>query len=304
MQRAQKHQNSSVFAFMPAVGTWIVLALALVPLIGMLFAFEHNATLFDAPPLKFSATVPLMGRTLGLAALVSVASLGLGTFLALLQVRYRYWGNGVFALMSTLPLAVPSYLLAAIVREHFAPRGFFGALLGREEAFTGFGAAFFVLTPFVHPLRSSFVAAVLRHTPASPEEAARTLGASAWRRFVNLTVPQLRPAWAFALVIVAFYVISDFGAVAVLDCEVLTWALYQARHAPADAMKIGFGLVACTFPVLIFIRICTAEAKRKTTSTRLAHSTPFRCLERSFPLPASHTGSWWASVWFCRCSPC
>ena len=71
MQRAQKHQNSSVFAFMPAVGTWVVLALALVPLIGMLFAFEHNATLFDAPPLKFSATVPLMGRTLGLAALVS-----------------------------------------------------------------------------------------------------------------------------------------------------------------------------------------------------------------------------------------
>ena len=289
---------------MPAVGTWIVLALALVPLIGMLFAFEHNATLFDAPPLKFSATVPLMGRTLGLAALVSVASLGLGTFLALLQVRYRYWGNGVFALMSTLPLAVPSYLLAAIVREHFAPRGFFGALLGREEAFTGFGAAFFVLTLSCTPYVQVLVAAVLRHTPASPEEAARTLGASAWRRFVNLTVPQLRPAWAFALVIVAFYVISDFGAVAVLDCEVLTWALYQARHAPADAMKIGFGLVACTFPVLIFIRICTAEAKRKTTSTRLAHSTPFRCLERSFPLPASHTGSWWASVWFCRCSPC
>lgn len=54
--------------------------------------------------------------------------------------------------------------------------------------------------------------------------------------------------------IVAFYVISDFGAVAVLDCKVLTWALYQSRHAPADAMRIGFGLVACTLPMLVFIR--------------------------------------------------
>ena len=63
-----------------------------------------------------------------LSMLVSVGALALGTWLAFAQVRYDYFGNGLLSLLSTLPLAVPSYLLAAIIRESLAPRGDLGNL--------------------------------------------------------------------------------------------------------------------------------------------------------------------------------
>ena len=260
----------SLKAFLPVASTWAILTLALVPLLGMFLALQHSPTLFDTPPLALTDLWPLVGRTLGLALLVSASALILGTWLAFAQVRYDYFGNGLLSLLSTLPLAVPSYLLAAIIRENFAPRGSLGSLLGFENAFMGFEAALLVLTLSCTPYVQILVAAALRHTPAGPDEAARTLGATPWRRFVALTLPRLRPTWAFALVIVAFYVISDFGAVAVLDCEVLTWALYQARHAPPDAMRIGFGLVACTFPVLALIRLLHGQqqAQRQLSEPR------------------------------------
>ena len=43
------------------------------------------------------------------------------------------------------------------------------------------------------------------------------------------------------------YVVSDFGAVAVLDCQVLTWELYKLRGA-RDAVVLGFGLIALVIP--------------------------------------------------------
>ena len=66
-------------------------------------------------------------------------------------------------------------------------------------------------------------------------------------------MPRLRPAWSFGLVLVGLYVVSDFGAVAVLDCEVLTWELYKARGG-RDAIVLAFGLVLVVIPLLLGVR--------------------------------------------------
>jgi iron(III) transport system permease protein len=276
LQQAQTRHSNPFKTFLPVAGTWWILALALIPLWGMFFALEHSPTLFEAPPLSFADLLPLILRTLVLALGVSLGALTLGTGLAFVHVRYNFKGNRWLSLMSTLPLAVPSYLLAAMIRESLAPRGSLGAFFGTQSAFTGMSAALLVLTLSCTPYVQILVTAALRQTPASPDEAARTLGATPWRRFISLTLPRLRPTWAFALVIVAFYVISDFGAVAVLDCEVLTWALYQARHAPADAMRMGFGLVACTLPLLAFIRWLHGQqrAEKAMSETRVLPRVP------------------------------
>jgi len=122
----------------------------------MFFALEHSPTLFEAPPLALADILPLIIRTLGLALGVSLGALILGTSLAFVHVRYDYFGNRWLSLLSTLPLAVPSYLLAAMVRESLAPRGGLGSLLGTESAFTGFNPAVLVLilscTPYVQIL--------------------------------------------------------------------------------------------------------------------------------------------------------
>jgi len=157
------------------------------------------------------------------------------------------------AVLSIVPLAIPSYLLAAIVRESFAPLGPLGNLLGLEGTFSGMPAAILVLTlsctPYVHLL----VSAALADFPAAEDEAARSLGASWARRFRTLVLPRLRPTWAFSVVLVSLYVISDFGAVAVLNCEVLTWKLYEARNG-SDAYLLGFAMMLCVIPLLFIVR--------------------------------------------------
>jgi iron(III) transport system permease protein len=231
-----------------------LLGLLLFPLYGMWLWHEAPAGLFEPEPVYMDRVWPLVGRTLGLSVVVVGASLALGTLLAWAEVRIRYAGHKVWALLSLLPLAVPSYLLAKILREQMAPEGVLGSLLGQEEAFTGFWPAALCLTltctPYVHLL----VAASLQRCPLGEEEAARSLGASSWRVLWTVLAPRLRPTWGFASVLVGLYVVSDFGAVAVLDCEVLTWRLYQA-HSAQEAVLLGSSLIGLVVPLLVLVRL-------------------------------------------------
>lgn len=224
-----------------------------IPILGLFFAYSHPPGLVEPPPLRWTRVLLLVGKTLALAGFVSFFSLILGTFLGILQGRASYPGRRLLSLLSLLPLAVPSYLLAAIVRESMAPQGALGEWLGTEGIFSGFWPAVFVLTlsctPYVHLLVSSAMSTFA----AGEDEAARSLGAPFWRRFTQLLIPRLRPTWAYSLVLIALYVVSDFGAVAVLDCEVLTWELYQARGAQ-DAIVLGFAMMACVIPLLAVVR--------------------------------------------------
>lgn len=236
------------------LAAYSVLGLSLIPLIGLYLASGAEPPLFSSPPLSAEAVSILLVRTLALALAVSVISLVLGTWLAWCDTRFRFSGHRFVQIAAILPLAIPSYLLAGVIREVMAPRGTIGGMLGRTDSFSGFWPAVIVLslscTPYVHLL----VRSTLISQSSALDEAARLLGAKPWRRFWKITMPTLRPAWAFSLVIVAFYTISDFGAVAVLDCEVLTWALYQNRHTPRDVVGLGVLIIVVVVPTMTFIR--------------------------------------------------
>lgn len=243
-------RRTSVGASFAALGA---VALVLLPLVGLVLAWLNPPGLFDPPPMPLERLWPLIGRTLALAGLVAVASCAAGTWLAWVRHRADYWGRRLWSVASLLPLAVPSYLLAAIVRESFAPRGALGQLVGSDGPFTGFWASALVLIIACTPYAAVIVGATVERVPPTEEEAARSLGASSWRRFAAIVAPRLRPAWALSLIIVTLYVVSDFGAVAVLDCEVLTWEIYRARGA-RDAVLMGLGILAIVLPMLVAFR--------------------------------------------------
>ena len=234
--------------------------MVLMPVVGMFMSATQPPGLVEPPPLTLDRLVQLVGRTLALAASVSALSLTLGTWLAWVAVRSSYRFSGTLAQLGILPLVIPSYLIAAILREELAPQSMWGSLLGVESAFMGFGASVLVLTLSCTPYVQLLVTAGLRSLPASEDEAARSLGASSWTRFRRLAAPRLRPTWAFSLALVALYVVSDFGAVAVLDCEVLTWELYKARGA-RDAYRIALGILVCIIPLLAAVRLLQGRAK-------------------------------------------
>ena len=247
------------------LGAYLTLALALIPLVGLALASQAEPPLFGSPPMSAGTIFSLLLRTLALALVVSVCSLVMGTWLAWCDTQYSFRGRRLVEVVSILPLAIPSYLLAGVIREVMAPRGILGSLFSVSEAFSGFWPAAAVLTLSCTPYVQLLVRSALLKESDNLSQAARLLGASPWRTFCAVRIPSLRPAWAFALVIVAFYTISDFGAVAVLDCEVLTWALYQNRHTPRDVVTLGALIVMVVVPTMAFIRWIHGQAAQKAS---------------------------------------
>ena len=191
-------------------------------------------------------------RSLLLALLVCPAALALGTALAFLQHRCDYPGRKLLGLAGLLPFALPSYLIAMTLRDALSPGGFASFLYG-EQNFLGLFPAAFVLTLATAPYAQILIGSSLLGLGCSEDEAARSLGATAFQRFSKITLPRLRPALTQAFVLILLYTIADFGVVDILDFPVLTWSIYQAWQDQqlGLAVLLGFGVLAITLPLLI-----------------------------------------------------
>ena len=74
-------------------------------------------------------------------------------------------------------------------------------------------ATIFVSLPFV--VRE--VAPVLREIGTEQEQAAQTLGASAWQTFRRITLPAIRWGLAYGVVLSTARALGEFGAVSVVS---------------------------------------------------------------------------------------
>lgn len=177
-------------------------------------------------------TRQLLGTTLALATVVSAASLVLGVGSAWLVERCEFPGRRVFAVLAALPLAVPSYVAAY-------------TWLAAVPAVSGFAGAALVLTLCCSPYVHLSVTAALRGVDPAWEEVARSSGCRPWAAFRRVTLPQLRPAMAAGGLLVATYVLADFGSVSILRVDTVTRSI-------ATALENSFSrLVPVTLSLLL-----------------------------------------------------
>lgn len=167
-------------------------------------------------------------NTLGLAAAVSASTLALGLPAAWLTVRSDLRGRRAWAVLLTLPLAVPGYLLAYAILAVGGRYGMAAHLTGWEAPrVRGFLGAWGALTLCNTPYVLLTLRAGLRRVDPSLEEAARALGHGRVRSFITATLPQLRPAIAAGGLLVALHAVSDFGVVSLMGFETFSYALYD-----------------------------------------------------------------------------
>jgi iron(III) transport system permease protein len=242
----------------------IVSLLVLLPLAGLFY----QAMFVEAPLLaSTSQTLPelwqrynmgeLLYRTLQLGFSVACFNVLLGCWLAWTTQRLRFMGRKVLALVSLIPLAIPSFIYAATLRDSLSPGGWLGELFALP-VFTGFVPATLVLTLTTLPYTQLLLTTRLSSLAYQQEEAAaRTLGANVREIFWKITWPYLRPAIVYAWLISFLYAISDFGAVAVLNYPVLTWHLYQAVEYQQLllASLLGSLLLLISLPVFFGSRL-------------------------------------------------
>lgn len=199
-----------------------------------------NGPAFAADVVLRERTLRLVLRSLGLATTVTLATLVIGVSLAWLVTRAELPGRRAWAVVAALPLAIPTYVAASM----------WLSLTPRLQGFTG---SALVLTLTCYPYVFLPVAAALEKADPAVEEVSRALGRSALATFLTVTLRQVRPAAAAGALLVALYVLSDFGAVSILNFDSFTKVIYTSYRASFDrtpAAVLGCVLVLLTVVIV------------------------------------------------------
>lgn len=274
------------------LGLLVGLAAALPALYLIVAVVDDAQAALDA--VMTDRTLGLITRSLGLAAAVTTAAIAIAVPLAWLTVRSDLPGKRIWATLLTLPLVIPSYIGAYLFVSSFGPRGALAGLLGVEQlpSIYGFTGAFIVLTLFTYPLVLIPLRGALRRMDPSLEEAARVMGRGHREVFRTVVLPQLAPAIGAGGVLVALYVLSDFGAVSILRFNSFTrdiYIAYQSGFGRTEAAALGLVLVLVMLILFaIYARVRSARALHRVTP-----GTPRP------PAPV-HLGRWrWPALAFC-----
>lgn len=201
--------------------------------------------------------------TLLIAAIAVPANTVFGIILALMLVRTRLRGRGLVNAIVDLPLALSPIVVGLALFLLYGRGGWLGGLAdhGIRVLFSVPGmvlATMFITLPFV--VRE--VVPVLREIGTDQEQAAETLGASPFQVFRRITLPAIRWAVAYGVVLTTARAIGEFGAVAVVSGRIVghteTFPLYiQGQYENFDTA----GAYASSV-VLALIAIATVVALR------------------------------------------
>jgi sulfate/thiosulfate transport system permease protein len=197
-------------------------ALLLLPL-GAIFyrTFEHGlGTVWGE--VTTPAAISAFWLTVTIAAIAVPLNTIFGIGCALVLVRGRGRGRGLLDALIDVPFVVSPVIVGLALVLVYGQTGWFGDWLvshGVRIIFAPTGmvlATIFVSLPFV--VRE--VVPLLVEVGDQQEQAAATLGASAWQTFWRVTLPSIRWAVAYGVVLTTARSLGEFGAVSVVSSNV------------------------------------------------------------------------------------
>lgn len=233
-------------------------------------------------------------RTAALTAAVVAASIAIAVPIGWLTVRTDLPGRRLWAVLCTLPLVIPSYVGAYLLVAALGPNGMLQEALGvdRLPSIYGFTGAWLVLTLFTFPLLLIPLRATLRRIDPQLEDAARAMGRSPLEVFRTVVLPQLRPVIAAGSLLVALFVISDFGAVSILRFHSFTSEIYVAYQSSFDRVAAA-ALGAVLVVAMLALLLVSSRVRGSKTVHRLGPGT-------LRPTQPYRLGRWrWPAIAFC-----
>jgi sulfate transport system permease protein len=196
------------------------LALLLAAPVGLVFyrTFEHGiGPAIDA--VTTPEAIHAFQMTLLMVAVAVPANTVFGVVCAIALVRHRFPGRAVLNALIDLPFAVSPVVIGLALILVYGENGWFGSWLaeqGIQVIFASPGmilATIFVSLPFV--VRE--VQPVLREIGTEQEQAAATLGASGFQTFWRITLPSIRWALTYGIVLATARALGEFGALSVVS---------------------------------------------------------------------------------------
>jgi sulfate transport system permease protein len=157
--------------------------------------------------------------TLLVAAMVVPLNLVFGVAASWAMARFTFRGKALLGALIDLPFAVSPVIAGLIYVLLFGAQGWFGPWLdahGIRIIFAVPGlvlASIFVTLPFV----ARELIPLMQAQGSEDEEAARVLGANGWQMFLRVTLPNIRWALLYGVLLCNARAMGEFGAVSVVS---------------------------------------------------------------------------------------
>lgn len=245
------------------IKAWGLIVIPFAFLGSMLFLFIAlpvvNICLLDSPEalVRVASDPEVQGAifiSLFSATLTTCIALGLGTPLAYLLARIRFFGKSVVDTIIDIPILLPHTVAGIALLSLYGPHApIVNTLLGVVAA------QLFVSSPFlIKTVRESF-----ELIDPNLEKAARTLGATRSLAFFKITLPLASRGILTGCILTWARALSEFGAVIILSyypftAPVLIWKKF-VEYGLHAARPISVLLIFVTSLALILLRALRAR---------------------------------------------
>ena len=195
------------------------LVAAVLPLCGLLANLLNPAAweVFSSPQF-----LPACLNSAGIALIAMVLSLSIALLVSWVFCRTNIRGKGIFAVLMTLPMLIPSLGLGMGLVFLLGSNGIITNLLGLDVSIYGFWGIVVGAVLYSFPSAFLLVYDVLKNEDASPYEAADVLGIPKLRQFTGITLPYLRKPLISAAFATFTLVVTDYGVPLMVGGKVIT----------------------------------------------------------------------------------
>lgn len=181
-------------------------------------AFSEGFTAFGAA-ITHPDTVAAIRLTLLVAAITVPLNVVFGVAAAWSIARFDFRGKALLITLIDLPFSISPVVVGLIYVLMFGLQGYLGEWLDSHDIQIVFAipgivlATVFVTLPFV----ARELIPIMQAQGSEPEQAALTLGASGWQTFWHVTLPSVKWALLYGVILCNSRAMGEFGAVSVVS---------------------------------------------------------------------------------------
>ena len=249
-----------------------LLVLAASLYVGLMLLLPLGAVIFEAlkKGLEFwlaAVTEHDARESIKLTLIVAAISVPLNTIFGIaaawLIAKFRFPGKAILLALIEIPFSVSPVVSGLVFVLLFGAQGWFGTWLDAHDIHIIFAvpglvlATLFVTFPFVARQLIPLMAA----QGSASEEAALTLGASGWQTFWRVTLPNIRFALLYGVLLCNARAMGEFGAVSVVSGHIRGETNTMPLQVEALYNDYDFVAAFAVASLLAFLAVVTLALK-------------------------------------------
>ncbi len=251
-----------------AIAAGSVVVAAMLPVVYLFIrGIDGGETTWDF--LTRAQSMKVIWRTVIVIFTVTLFSLIVAVPAAWLTMRTNMPFRRVLAVALSLPLVVPSFVMATTLIEALGPKGSLQELLQpfgveRIPSIYGLSGATLVLVLMTYPYVYLTVRAAIAGLNPELVEASRSMGYTVLGAFRRVTLPLLMPAIGSGGILAALYTLSDFGGVALMRHNTLTVSIMTNYQTSIDRTAgAAMSMMLVVFAVALLFIESTMRGRRR-----------------------------------------